>query len=346
MYIDIYTKKIIYSYWFLGVLTWCIIYISGFETALSMWAGLILYSVILFLIYALWKFLYGRQQVHYFLFFISFLYRVAWSFAIIILLLWTFLIYHNELRPATFPLYTVSNGEKTLKFQTMSHIGSDNFYKNIQENIKYQLGKWYVLFFEGVRPGTDENMKAFNEALGIDFSPTLYDNFSKFYGLRAQENDMFLWLGPKKDYNIDLDIDEIMKLYRKSTFLQTQENKKEESKSMLIDWKNIEEEFIALLSKLRPRELLILQYFNTWVLNFFMKQDTLQAFILDKAGSDIFSVILWDRNRFIVKNIIEHPEKNIFALYGKLHFEGVLEELQKEDPRWQIVWVEYLQVTD
>lgn len=222
----------------------------------------------------------------------------------------------------------------------MSHIASDKFYLSVQKNISKSLSDGFILYFEGVRPGSPENMEAFNEALGIDFSPTLYDNFSKLYGLSSQDNDMFLWLGPQRDKNIDLDIDTIMELYREKKNTSDTKNNLWEV-AQIVD---IEEEFVTLLSVLKPRELKVLQYLNQWMLNFFMKQETLQALLLEQAGSDIFSVILRDRDEFIARSITESPEKKIFALYGKLHFEGVLKALQEDNPRWKIESVEYMQV--
>jgi hypothetical protein len=58
-------------------------------------------------------------------------------------------------------------------------------------------------------------MKKFDEALGINFTPTLYENFSRLYGLTFQDNNYFLELVNNYDFNIDLSIDEIIKFYEK-----------------------------------------------------------------------------------------------------------------------------------
>jgi hypothetical protein len=46
------------------------------------------------------------------------------------------------------PLYTISNGEKIIKFEAMIHIGTPNFYKSVQKNIRKSKEEGYVLFFE------------------------------------------------------------------------------------------------------------------------------------------------------------------------------------------------------
>jgi len=74
----------------------------------------------------------------------------------------------------------------------VSHIASPSFYLHIRETLKEAKEEDFVLFFEGVRPGSEDNMEAFNQALGINFSDTLYENFSRLYGVVAQDNMMFL----------------------------------------------------------------------------------------------------------------------------------------------------------
>lgn len=90
------------------------------------------------------------------------------------------------------PQYHMTNGKKEIIFQSMIHIGSEKFYEQIQQEVEKAKKSEYVLFFEGVRPGTEENMDDFDQALGIEFTEDLYDNFSQLYNLTFQENDMFL----------------------------------------------------------------------------------------------------------------------------------------------------------
>lgn len=339
MYINIYTRKIIISYLFLWGFSFTLYYISWFERVLNLWGVLILYSVILFLIYALWKFLHGREQAHFFLFFISFLYKVSASLAFLLIIVGCFTVYHNELRPAKFPLYTLSNGERTLQFQTVSHIASPSFYLTIRNAIIAAKKEGTVLFFEWVRPGSEENMEAFNNALGVNFSENLYENFSRLYGVVAQDNLLFLGYWETPDINVDMDIDTIIELYK----VKKWEGSGTAPEREIIQ---VEDEILALLSVLTPRELSVLQYINQSFLNFFMKQEGLQAYLLEQTGTDIFSVILWERDAYIATFIHESEYDNMFALYGKLHFEWVLRELRLHDMKWEIQSVVYTQVIE
>lgn len=47
----------------------------------------------------------------------------------------------------------------------MSHIASPSFYTQVRENITEAKKQGSILMYEGVKPGTKENMEAFNAAL-------------------------------------------------------------------------------------------------------------------------------------------------------------------------------------
>jgi len=49
------------------------------------------------------------------------------------------------------PFYTLTDGEKTIYFQTMIHIGREDFYKEIEKNIREKKEDGAVLFYEGVK---------------------------------------------------------------------------------------------------------------------------------------------------------------------------------------------------
>lgn len=54
--------------------------------------------------------------------------------------------------PTAVPLVTVSNGRKTLVFQGMQHVGSEDFYKSVVFDLEKALTDGYALFYEGVQP--------------------------------------------------------------------------------------------------------------------------------------------------------------------------------------------------
>lgn len=81
--------------------------------------------------------------------------------------------------PATLPRMTISNGEKTVIFQSMMHIGSPGFYRDIKKDMEGLRGREYIFFYEGVRPGTPEGMAQLSKLMGIDISEEMYRLFAE-----------------------------------------------------------------------------------------------------------------------------------------------------------------------
>ncbi len=222
----------------------------------------------------------------------------------------------------------------------MSHIASQKFYMQVHNTILLEKKQGFVLFYEGVREGSPENQKDFDAALGIKFDSTLYENFSKLYGVVAQDNTLFLGLENTKDYNVDISLDEVMILYRAKN--------PEIKKSLLFEHPEVQDintHVIEALAGLSQKQIWILQYINQSLLNFIIKHERIRNTIIEKVGNpDIFSVILDERNEYLTEEILRSPEKNIFVIYGLMHFAWVYELLQKADSRWKIVDMQEYQI--
>lgn len=232
------------------------------------------------------------------------------------------------------PTYTISNGEKTVIFQAMSHIGTHEFYSQIVQDITDAKNDWYVYFFEWVKPGTPENTEAFDQAMWIKFDKDLYKNFSKLYGVEYQNNEDFLGLINQQDYNVDLGIDEIMEYYKQI------EQKNSKTIDMPLD---ANAHIIDTLAQLNERQLQVLVYINQAILNFIIQSEGTQSFLTQNfANQQLFEVILWKRNEVLSQWIIKSQYDKIYVTYGLLHFKWVFEILQANDPNWKIIDTKYL----
>jgi len=236
------------------------------------------------------------------------------------------------------PEYTISNWEKTVKFQAMSHIWTQSFYDNVRLNLKkYKEDNW-VYFFEWVKPWTKENLDKFNNAIWIKFDKDLYKNFSKLYWVVNQDNQYFMWLVNNNDFNVDINMDQIVELYEKK--LNSKENNKKYKNKLPVDANKV---IIETLSQLNNKELKILVYINQAILNFIIWSDNTQTFLTENfANKDLFEVILWERNKVIANSIINSEYNKIYMTYWLLHFKWVLKLLQKNDKRWKIIWTKNL----
>lgn len=315
--------SITYYLWWIFDVLWSIISIT-------------IYYIIFFLLYTLRKKLRKKPRLDYFEFLKYFLYRISILFIFLVSVIWWFSYYFNEISPASTPRYYLSNWEKDLIFQGMSHIWSNSYYENVKENITKSKEDWFVLFFEWVKAWTEENSQKFDNALWIKFEADLYNNLSKLYWLVNQDQRIFLWLVNDLDFNVDIWIDDIINLYDEK--LENQNNDENLEEKETID---INSMVIETLSELKDNKLKVLVYVNRWILNFIINSEKTRDLILNNFwNQDLFDVILHERNKILSDEIINSNYKKIYVMYWLMHFEWVFELLKENDTNWTIKKIE------
>lgn len=257
--------------------------------------------------------------------------RIVLFTLVLTLMISSFVFYFNLVSPAIMYQFTLSNGSKEIVFQEMVHIGKQSYYDDVQAEImNYKQNAW-VLFFEGVRPGSQESAQKFNTALWIEFDENLYKNYSKLYGLVFQNNAELLWQYNDLDFNIDTDMDSLITLYEAKKKIS---NTPEQTKIPL----NLNNSITEVLIWLNQRELKLLIEINRAMMNALVQSDHTQDFLLQNfQNQDLFSVILDERNKIVAQAVIDSEYNKIFLTYWALHFDGVLELLQQQDPNWKII---------
>lgn len=332
------SKKTIFYIIFFILSFSTLFYISWIISVLSSIFTLIIYSFLAYSFYFIWKKIIKKDIIDYIWFLNYFLYKVSIWILMSIIIIWSFSYYKNELSPAKMPTFIISNWEKEVIFQTMSHIWSTQFYNKIKENLIIAKKEWYVYYYEWVKDWTKENKEKFNKAMWIKFDPNLYKNFSKLYWVTHQDNSIYYNLVNNLDFNVDLTIDQIIEYYEeldnkiiKKSFLQNEE---------VID---ANAEIIKTLASLNDKELKILRYINKGLLNFIIESDTTKNLVLDNfSNKKLFKIILDKRNDVISDKIINSEYKKIYITYWLLHFEWVLTNLEKNDKNWKITKTDYL----
>lgn len=316
-----------------------ILYLSGIQWVLSFLLSLCIYTLVFYGLHILWK-KFRKKQIMYINDFINyFLNRVAILLVIIIVVIWWWAYILNEIFPAPMPEYTISDWNKVIKFQAMSHIWTTNFYNQIVENLTNFKKEWGVYYYEWVKPGSPENLDKFNKAIWIKFDDDLYKNFSKLYGLTNQDNSIFMWIINNNDYNIDLNMDEIITEYSKIIEQKPKWEKEFQSK-LPIDANNT---IIKTLAWLNDKELKVLIYINQALLNLIIWNEKLQWFLTNTfTNRDLFEVILWKRNEVLANEIINSNHDKIYITYWLLHFKWVYELLKEDNNKWQIISISNL----
>lgn len=260
------------------------------------------------------------------------------------------------------PTYTLTNGKKTIVFQTMAHIGWDNFYNQVKSDIEKYKKDNYSYFYEWVRlteksecidyvakkikntpecqeekNKVQENLKKFDKIIGINFSDDLYEKIANFIWIKAQDQSKFLNLVNNKDINTDLSISKIISLYeaRYWTWVYSQ------------TWTTIslEDDMFKELNKLNDREKWLVRYVYKWILNSTVNDLDL-ASTYNSQIWNLMNIILNDRNKNLVNSIINSKEDKIYITYWLLHFEWVFNLLKEKDVNWVITDTKFKKLMD
>lgn len=323
-----YTYVLIYS--IIIIYTYIMYYLSWYYWALKFILSLIVYTIIFFWFHIIWSYLRNKPTYYFSNFINYFLSRVSIFLIFATILFWWTSYLLNEVYPAPMPEYTITNWKIIVVFQSMSHIWTENFYKTVENNLTKYKKEWWVYFYEWVKPGSKESLDKFNTAIWIKFDDDLYKNFSKLYWVENQDNNQFMWLVNNLDFNVDMWMDQIVKLYENKTI-----NKEDYESKIPIDANKV---IIDTLNQLNERELKVLVYINQAILNFIIWNEFTQTFLTNNfANKDLFDVILDERNLVIKNAIINSKYKKIYMTYWLLHFKWVLELLQENNPKWHII---------
>jgi hypothetical protein len=258
-----------------------------------------------------------------------------------------FLIVYSTVRPMTVPQAILSNGPRTVVYQGMIHIGSEDFYKSVVYDLEAALADGYVLFYEGVQPGTPEANAWFKNLLGGggDLSAN-YKALGDACQLRFQlgyfdllEKDRLVH--PDRHVTADVSNTQLMQEYERlratdPAFAKAMDSQLAAAKATttasgasgdiagIVNWINNMSEGQRGLAGVVCRGYMAISLGG------------------EKERSEQDKLILDYRNRFLAGRILSDPHDKIYITYGSAHLPGVIALLQKADPRWQIKSVKWL----
>jgi hypothetical protein len=220
---------------------------------------------------------------------------------------------------------TLSHSWQQVIFIQMSHIATPEFYQSKHKIIQTLAQSGYTILTEWVRPGTPENQKKFDQALGFTLTHDLYGEVASLIGLQSQDNrTLYAGISTGSLRSVDLSIDDIV------WFLGTGSLSASGSSLDISSLSGT----IALLT---PRERTWLSWVARWVLSYSLKYSSDMIQDITPTDPTLWTSIIDRRNDAIVDYIRNHPTENIVIVYGALHFNWVYGALQKIDPNWKIV---------
>jgi hypothetical protein len=242
--------------------------------------------------------------------------------------------------PTAVPLATLSNGKKTVVFQGMQHVGSEDFYKSVVFDLQQALTDGYTLFYEGVMPvpGRPDLTDWFNQTL----RGTKQD-LSASYAQMAEQCGLSFQLNYFDAIKADMALHPSRHITADASFLEM----KTEYERLLREEPGFAAAMAAKATKARKEESELGDPFGG-ILGFMThatpEQRKLVGIIcrgvlgmaisgaLGEENDPAKRVILDYRNRTLARFVTDSPHDKIYITYGAAHFPGFLAELQKRDP--------------
>lgn len=245
--------------------------------------------------------------------------------------------------------YTLTNGQKTVVFQSMSHIGLRSFYKEIGEEMNDYRNKGYRILLEGI--GSTGFKPLRKGDVGYEAAVAKYKSY---YDINKRMLDNMdnesIYKNSKYTYQrIELSRyraydDEYADLSYSALFDLADKRAKENniSKKALDSYKDMDLSYSSSTDRLLNHEKLYIymQNLNGYPLfTFFDKHLKPVISKLSPSYNLMTNVTLNARDQNLVKHIIDEPENLIYLTYGYAHFQGVFDNLKAIDANWKIVSV-------
>ena len=256
-----------------------------------------------------------------------------------------YLVFWVQSGPTAVPLATLSNGQKTVVFQGMQHIGSEDFYKSMVFDLEQALADGYTLFYEGVTPvdGRPDLTDWFNQTLRgskQDLSAG-YKKMAEQCGLSFQLNyfdpikaDMAIH--PSRHITADTNFLEMKteydRLLREDTvFAAAMAAKAAKVKQATSNSGGDPFAlFLGIVEGATPEQKKLAGIICRGVLGMAVSG----ALGEEKDPSN--RIIVDFRNRALARFVDESKSDKIYITYGAAHFPGFFAELQKRDPKFAI----------
>lgn len=245
-----------------------------------------------------------------------------------------FLVYNNEYAPATLPVVTLTNGEKTVTFRAMAHVASPGFYQDVQRDIALARASGAVVFYEGVRPGSVANTARLQKILGVQLSAEWYEQLAQLAGLTDQLSFPLSTMGTGV-LNVDISVDDVVAAYDRAAGTGALVYSGSQIVSPKID------QAIALIKNLSPQSRQGIAYVVRAFLNFMIRHESDLQIAIRETDPALAIAIIDTRDHFIAEALLSSKQSQIYATYGLMHFQGIYNVLRSGDPRWNIQEVRF-----
>ena len=258
-----------------------------------------------------------------------------------------YLAVKSETDPLVLPQAVLSDGNKTVIFQGMVHVGSENFYKSVIYDLEEALDDGYKLYYEGVSPSTDDANKWFADTFSGGVS--LSDNYRKLAdvcGVKYQLDYFALMVHdsqahPERHATVDVTTSELKNQYDSmlkqdpqfAAAITKEMEDKSKAESMSDD---TADKIFSFIQQASPNQKNMI---GTLCRGFFVY--ALKTNSHKKPGA-FDPLLIGFRNQHLARQIEAETNNKIYITYGAGHLPGLIEILQKSNPKWEVKSIKWI----
>lgn len=277
--------------------------------------------------------------------------KTAFVFILLMTSIVTLPFYYLAVKSASDPLILpqaiLSNGEKTVVFQGMVHVGSENFYKSVIYDLEEALDAGYKLYYEGIMPSTEEANKWFSDTItgGGELS-SHYRELAEVCGVKFQLDYFQLLVHdmqqhPDRHATVDVTTAELMNEYQRllkedASFSHTVSELEKEKNTDQKTSDEYADKILTYVKTANEDQKTIVGVICRGVFSIVLK--TAAA----GPGQPLDPVLLHFRNQHLAKQILADDNNKIYITYGAAHLPGIIDLLQNADAKWELKSLKWL----
>lgn len=252
----------------------------------------------------------------------------------------------SETNPLVLPQAVLSDGNKTVIFQGMVHVGSESFYKSVVYDLEAALNDGYKIYYEGIMPSTEEANKWFAETLagGASLSDN-YRTIADVCGVKFQLDYFQLLVKdilahPEHHATVDVSTADIKAEYERllkedpafaAAVASDSDNKSEDQLS-----DESAKKIYAFVQQANDSQKNIIGTVCRGFFAYALKPGN------NRAASTLDPVLVDYRNVHLAQQIQADTSEKIYITYGAGHLPGLIKLLQQSNAQWEVKSLKWL----
>lgn len=247
----------------------------------------------------------------------------------------------SETDPLVLPQAVLSDGKKTVVFQGMVHVGSENFYKSVVYDLEAALDEGYKLYYEGITPSTTEANKWFSDTIagGASLSDN-YRQLAEVCGVKFQLDYFQLLVHdiqahPERHATVDVTTADLKNEYERllkqdpefAAAIKKENNGKAKGEHISDD---TAKKIFAFVEQASDAQKSIIGTACRGFFVYALKENS------NKSPQTLDPILVDFRNHHLATQIQADTSEKIYITYGAGHLPGLIKLLKEANPEWEL----------